>query len=364
MSVASRRAVIVGIMASGAVGIAAQAVKADDPLRALLPPAGAALLVRDGEARDVVVTVGTADATGAPITAQTNFRLASLTKSFTAFAVLQLVGQRFLRLETRLGELFVECPMQFASVQVRHLLTHSAGLREYDELADTSTAQLGDLDVLRLAFASGGPAFEPGSRFAYSNTGYAILAMVIERVTGRRFDAVVHDSIFVPLQMDASTAYVPGFGSVRRRAYGHRVGEGTRTLADQSRFSAVLGDGGVYSSLNDLARWDDALRQGALLPAALHRLMYQVAPVSRRQIDDGHSYGLGWCLSDVSGERWAYHNGKTIGFRSMMARSLDRRRSVVLLVNQEPLDVFPVMGSIWRTLGWNSAIWDQVKDKP
>ena len=194
-------------------------------------------------------------------TPQTNYRLASVTKQFTAASVLLLAQQGKLSMSDRLKRWLPSLPPALDSVTIKHLLTHTSGIVDYEDLIpDSATTQVHDLDVLHLLESKDSTYFKPGTNYRYSNSGYALLALIVERASGKRFAAFLHDRIFASLGMNNTVAYEEGFSIVANRAYGYTMKDSAWVRKDQSVTSAVLGDGGIYSSIDDLAKWDAALR--------------------------------------------------------------------------------------------------------
>ena len=129
----------------------------------------------------------------------------------------------------------------------------------------TAAHQIQDHEVLDLLKQQTRGKSIPGSSWSYSNSGYVVLGLVVAKVSGESFDRFLHDRIFAPLQMSRTLAFISGKNSPPERAYGHNKDEDQFVQADQSSTSATLGDGGIYSNLVDLAKWDTALRTGVLL---------------------------------------------------------------------------------------------------
>ncbi|MEN9938317.1 MAG: hypothetical protein RLZZ387_4896 [Chloroflexota bacterium] len=271
-------------------------------------------------------------------TTTTNYRLASVTKQFTAMAVMLLAEGSRLGYGDPIARFFPGAPAAWERISLRHLLTHTSGLVDYEEIIPPeTTTPLRDQDVLELMLGERRLYSPPGTAYHYSNTGYCLLALVVERVADRPFAAFLHDRIFAPLGMAGTVAYEAGISTVPRRAYGYsRRGHGfVRT--DQSITSSTLGDGGVYSSVEDLALWDRALAEEQLVSA--RTLEAAFAPAV--DLPDGSGgYGFGWYVAAREGLRLVYHTGETVGFRTAILRYLDRRLSVVVLCNRsdaEPL---------------------------
>ena len=319
-----------------------------------------------------------------PCTINTNFRLASVTKQFTAMAVLLLVERRKLSLEDRLTDFFPEFPAYGQQITVRHLLTHTSGLLDYEDLIPPGTTlPVLDQDVLRVLMENTGdspqagvqrvawtenpaenearlkrelqprggrPAetpkrttyFPPGSQFRYSNSGFALLALIVEVRSGETFARFLKDNIFEPLKMANTLAYEQGLAVVPNRAFGHTPkssplspSDGERGSSfertDQSLTSSVLGDGGIYSSVVDLAKWDAALYGRKLVSESTLRVAFSPATATDKP---GRSYGLGWFISEYRGLKEIFHGGDTIGFRTRIARFPEKRLTVIILANR------------------------------
>lgn len=277
------------------------------------------------------------------IDAGTNFRLASFTKQFTAACIMLLARDGKLRYDEPIADFFPDFPAYGKSITVRNLLNHTSGLLDYEDLLMKQyrgvpvdqVPQIHDAGVLKLMEQQSGTEFPPGSKWDYSNTGYAVLAMITEKASGQSFGRFLHERIFKPLKMNDTLAYENGKNEVPLRAYGHiKTDKGWRQ-ADQSPTSAVLGDGGIYSSLNDLIKWDRALREHQLFSEA--EMQPALTPV---QLSDGKSvnYGFGWSLDPYKGHKRMYHDGDSIGFRTTIQRFPDDKLTVIILANREDLD--------------------------
>jgi len=286
---------------------------------------------------------------GAPIDARSNFRLASCTKQFTAMAVLLLVQDGKLRLDETLTDVFPEFPVYGKAITIRNLLNHTSGLAAYEDLMDKLYAgkpwedipQISDAGVFDLMAQQAATKFPPGSAWEYSNSGYCVLARVVEKESGMSFADFLRRRISVPLKMRATVAYEYGKSEVAFRAYGYTKDAGTWLETDQSPTSATLGDGGIYSSLDDLGIWDDALRQHTLLSeAAMRPALAPVALPEDRQGPGGApiKYGFGWFLDPYRGHPRMWHYGESIGFRSVIERFPADGLTIVILANRTDLD--------------------------
>ncbi len=279
----------------------------------------------------------------------TNFRLASVTKQFTAMAVMLLVHDGRLHYEDRLTDVLPDFPAYGKNISIRNLLNHTSGLIDYEDLMaksyggtlPDSAPQIKDAGVVALLKKESATKFTPGEHWSYSNSGYAVLAMVVEKVSGKPFSQFLHDRIFGPLAMANTVAYERGTNQVVDRAYGHTKEDGRWRPTDQSPTSVVLGDGGIYSSLNDLAKWDRGLNEHRLLSAA--EMEAALTPV---KVPDDNvlgpdnkkaTYGFGWFLDPYKGHQRMWHYGETVGFRTAIDRLPDDRLTVIVLCNRADL---------------------------
>ena len=302
---------------------------------------GACVLARHRGAVIFERCVGMAELeTAQRATPETNFRLASVTKQLTATAVMRLVEQGRLSVTTTLREVFPDFPPWADDVTVHRLLTHTAGLVDYEDVMPPGDAQILDAGVLDLLRAQDSTYFPPGSAFRYSNSAYAVLAQIVEARAGRPFADVLATEVFQPLGMTGTVAFEAGRSSVAHRAFGYSAGEdGAWIRTDQSTTSAVLGDGGVYSSLRDLNRWLEVVEgRRALLDSSLVSAVFTEA---RTNDGRGVGYGYGWFLDSVGGRRRIRHEGSTMGFRNAVQRFPAEDLTVLFLSNRN--DVEPAL---------------------
>jgi CubicO group peptidase (beta-lactamase class C family) len=292
-------------------------------------PGASLLVLHDGVAR-VHRGYGLSDLEhGVEAGPSTNYRLASITKQFTASAVLLLVEDGKLALDDRVRQWLPSLPASDDAITLRHLLTHSSGLVDYEDvMPDSVTGQLRDADVLRLLEGQTRTYFAPGTGYRYSNSGYSLLALVVERASGMRFQDFLRERIFLPLGMRDTLAYVQSGPEVPHRAFGYSGIDGRWIRTDQSPTSAVLGDGGIYSSIDDLAKWDAALYDDRLLNEASRRMAF--SPWTKTD-DPAVDYGFGWRITGDS----LWHSGETIGFRNVIVRYPKQRLTVILLSNRD-----------------------------
>jgi len=314
-----------------------------------LEPGAAVLVVKDGRAVFERGYGVTDLRTKRGIDGRTNFRLASVTKPFTAAAVILLAQDGKLGYEDSLTDIFLDFPEYGRAITIRHLLNHTSGLPDYEDLMPSADptlpieqVQIKDAGVLDLLKRQNSGKFAPDTRWAYSNSGYVLLGLVVEKASGRPFAEFLRDRIFAPLKMTGTVAYEHSKNDVPNRAFGHSNDGGRWRETDQSPTSATLGDGGVYSSLSDLLRWDEALRRHALLSEAQMRLALTPVrvPEGPPAEPDGSpaDYGFGWFLNPWKGHARMWHYGETVGFRTAIQRFSDDGLTVVVLCNRTDLD--------------------------
>lgn len=178
-----------------------------------------------------------------------------------------------------------------------------------------------------MLMATEATVFPPGTQYSYSNSGYAVLAMIVEELTGVPFPEFLYKNIFTPVGMSSSVAFVDGVSTVSNRAFGYAVTPDSMVFefADQSTTSAVLGDGGIYSSLDDLMKWDQALYTDTLV--TFETLQKAFTPGLE-------SYGFGWRIEDHNGHLRYSHTGSTSGFRNIIQRYPDDELTIIILTNR------------------------------
>ena len=343
-----------GIVQFAAVADPVPAKQIDDILADLKSnnaPGAAVLVIKNG--REVFKrSYGVTDLrTRKKIDEHTNFRLASVSKQFTAMAVMLLVHDGKLHYDDSLTGVFPDFPQYGKSITVRHLLSHTSGLEDYEDLLMKQYGntpleqipQIKDAGVLELLKQQSRTKFPPGTKWDYSNSGYAVLSLVVEKASGKPFGKFLHDRIFAPLKMNKTIAYEKSKNEVPHRAYGHTKKQYGWHETDQSPTSAVLGDGGIYSSLADLEKWDRALRRHSLLSEAEMRsaITPVKVPDSPPQEPNGSpaEYGFGWFLNPYKGHARMWHYGETVGFRTAIQRFMDDDLTIIVLCNRT--DVSP-----------------------
>ena len=340
---------------------------------------GLAVLVRQNNRTLFEREYGVRDLkTQTAIDAQTNFRLASCTKQFTAMAVMLLVHDGKLRYNESLTEIFPDFQAYGKSITIRNLLNHTSGLPEYEDLMDQASSgqpsrwaadhQIQDAEVLTLLEAQDHGKFAPGTKWSYSNSGYVVLGLIVGKVSGEPFGDFLSERIFKPLKMSRTLAFVKGKNEVPNRAYGYSKKGESLEETDQSSTSATLGDGGVYSNLDDLARWDVALEHHTLLSEA--EMQAALTPFKLPDGSEPHwasdpddtdpqagkpvSYGFGWFLDPYKSHPRMWHYGETVGFKTAIERFTQDKLTVIVLCNRSDLDA-AVLASKVADMSLNEA---------
>lgn len=277
---------------------------------------------------------------GVPITPDTVFSLASVSKQFTAAAVMLLVEQGKVRLDDDIRAYLPELPGYARGIRVRHLIHHTSGLRDYFQLralAGRSEADsLSSAEVLLLLARQRGLNFKPGERYAYSNTGYELLAQIVERASGQSLRAFAAENIFAPLGMHATQFYDDRSLIVAKRAVGHqRRADGSLGIFRSS--FALVGSGGLLSTVEDLARWDRNF-YGNVLGKGGTALIESL--LATQPLNDGtpNDYAAGLGVRSYRGLPTVRHAGRSFGFRSEMVRFPQQRFSVIVLSNLYDVD--------------------------
>lgn len=258
-------------------------------------------------------------------TPATKFRLGSITKQFTAAAILQLAQQGKLSIGDPISKYYTDAPPSWSKVTLKHLLTHTSGIPPYTGLAGferISRQPQTPADLVKLV--QDRPLdFEPGERFEYDNTGYVLLGYVIEKVSGQSYADYLRSHIFEPLGM-ADTGYDDGAAVLAGRAAGYAPRDGGWINAPFVDMSTPFAAGALYSTIDDLLIWDRALDTDKLLTAASRQAMFA---------NYGHGYGFGWRVDRAWDQPRLGHGGAINGFSTAIQRYPDAHLTVVALGN-------------------------------
>jgi D-alanyl-D-alanine carboxypeptidase len=302
-------------------------------------PGASLALVRDGH---IIKAQGYGFANlelKAPATKQTVYEIGSNTKQFTAAAIMMLVEEGKIGLEDSITEYFPEAPQAWRGITIRHLLTHTSGIQNHVAVPHW-------LDVFRtnLAFETTPTRdellnmffklpleFQPGESWAYDNTGYYLLGIIIEQVSGKSYWQFLDERIFKPLGMNATRSTDPQ-PIVRNRASGYEWKnehfENRPVLLPAIAFSA----GSLLSTAEDMAKWDIALTTEKLLKKSSLSQLWTIA-TTKDGLDAPFNYGFGWFIDSYHGHRLVQHSGGTPGFSSVIYRFIDDKLTVIILTN-------------------------------
>jgi CubicO group peptidase (beta-lactamase class C family) len=264
-----------------------------------------------------------------PVTTSAVFQTGSLAKQLTAVAVMLQVEDGRLDLDGPITRYLPGAPDAWKAITVRHLLTHTAGIPDYDERILDYRKDYTEDELTQIAF--GLPLeFPAGSRWNYSNTGYVLLGVIVRKASGRFYGDVLRERVFMPLGM-TSARVISEEDLVMHRASGYRLAGDT--LKNQAWVAPTLNttaDGSLYLSLQDWLTWEQALRQRAVLRAASWEQVF--TPV---RLNSGKTFphGFGWELHDGRGPAWYRHGGSWQGFQTAYLHATDADLSVIVLSN-------------------------------
>jgi CubicO group peptidase (beta-lactamase class C family) len=302
------------------------ASKADDYVRAYVEMnrfSGSVLIARKGE---ILLKKGYGMANyehNVPNTPQAKFRIASLTKSFTALAVLQLQEQGLLNINDSIGKFIPDYP-NGDKITVHHLLSHTSGIPNFTVATDEKARVMPfNLEMTIKKFKDLPLEFSPGEKFEYSNAGYYLLGYIIEKVTGRDYATVIKHNIFEPLGMTDS-GYDHNHLVIKNRAYGYRMEKGELINAKYIHMDNVHASGGLYSTIGDMYLWDRALYTEKLVKQKSLNQMF--TPV-------GKNYGYGWGIVTLFNRKMVGHNGDMEGFQTNITRFIDDDVCIIVLSN-------------------------------
>jgi CubicO group peptidase (beta-lactamase class C family) len=274
----------------------------------------------------------------AAVTPDTIFQSGSVGKQFTATAVMMLVEEGKVGLDDPIKKYFPDAPETWNDIKVKHLLSHTSGLSEYESEARTKPGGPFYMrldyteDELYKRIADMPMDFKTGEDWSYRNTNYVLLGILIHRVTGKFYGDFLQERIFRPLGMNR-TRIISEEDIITRRAAGYRLVKGE--LKNQEWVSPTLNstaDGALYFTVEDLQKWDAALYTEKLLKKASLERMWTVEKLNNGKPNKAN-YGFGWGIRDVNGHRVIAHSGAWQGFTCYIARYVDDRLAIVALTN-------------------------------
>jgi len=276
-------------------------------------------------------------------TPQTKFEIGSLTKQFTATAILQLVEAGKLRLDAPISTYISGLPNAWSHITIHHLLTHRSGIPNTGDLSDYAQGLHHHYTPRELVgLVRDRPLdYEPGTKWKYSNTDYYLLGFLIEQLSGESYAAYLQYHLFEPVAM-ADTGYNSYERILPRRAVGYAREKGELHNAERPDPSIPYSAGAVFSTVEDLLKWDEALYDERIIKRATQDRMFTSYK------ERGEGYGYGWFLTSEEGRQKQYHEGSTFGFASFIARYPNDHLLIVVLSNQEGTDVKSIADTLGR----------------
>ncbi|MBP7496097.1 MAG: beta-lactamase family protein [Bacteroidales bacterium] len=261
------------------------------------------------------------------------FQLASVSKQFTAMAIMILAEEKKLDYDDLVVKHIKDFP--YNNISIRQLLNHTSGLQNYIWLVEkyaSGKINITNKDVLELYKKHKLPLnFIPGTRFSYSNSGYVFLALLIEKISGEDFGVFLKERIFDKLEMINSFVYNKKImDTLKTRAEGHIKGKKyTRIITDNNE-DCIYGDKGVFSTIEDMYRWDKALYEQKLISDSTLKIAFSTSILkNNKEIP----YGFGWRIKEFEGKRVIYHNGWWHGYKTSITRFVDDKNSIIILNN-------------------------------
>jgi CubicO group peptidase (beta-lactamase class C family) len=265
--------------------------------------------------------------TGEKFTPETPSNVGSVTKQFTAMAVMILAERNKLNYDDLAAKYIPEFSRSshLSKITLRHLLTHTSGIPDYGDLG-ISDAGLTPKGLITAILEKEALLAKPGQKYRYSNPGYSLLAIVVERVSGKTFADILETEIFKPVGMSSTFVY----DSPRKRTSAAAVGYDQFEQIDDSGPTAIPGDGGIFSTVDDLFKWDQALYTDKLVRQSTLSKAFTPAKVE----EGTTTYGFGWNVTENAGDENVWHTGSQAGFRAFIERGLTKKITVLMLTNR------------------------------
>lgn len=282
--------------------------------------------------------------TGDDINFDTNFRLASVSKQFIAFGIVSLINMKKLNYNTTITKVFNDLPKYFDKITIKHLLNHTSGIFDYEDMPHKENDhQILDNDIIDFLKTTNTTYFEPGSMYKYSNTAYILLGLIIEKVSGISISEYMDKEVFKQAKMNESIVNLEGITNIKNRAYGHLKDEyGKLFMKDQHWCSATIGDGGLYSSINDLKKWCKYLSDSTnfvdmKVPNYVGENSY-------------NEYGLGIRIIKHNDKEIYYHCGDTIGTNTLLLFSKELNICLIFLTNLGRIDTSIIKDNLLKLI--------------
>jgi len=289
------------------------------------------------------------------LTLNSQFRLASVSKQFTSVAVMKLKQEGKLDYNQKVSSILNDFPHD--NITIKHLLQHTSGIADYIKIISqnyvpqnsTKRDILGNNEILDIFYNSNPKLkFQPGEKYEYSNTGYLVLASIVEEVSKQHFREFLKENIFDPLNMNNTLlySYKEGYDSdIPNRVFGYSLNEEKDgyELNDYHVVNDVRGDGGIYSTINDLFKWNMALLDYKVVPKKLLDEAWRVGTLNN---GEDFGYGYGWVIGERTKPKSVFHSGGWVGFVTYLYNEIDTKSGYVILTNDSSRVLVDIINSI------------------
>jgi D-alanyl-D-alanine carboxypeptidase len=312
---------------------AGRADQVDDFIKAEMQkreiPGLALAIAKNGELRTTAYGVANLE-WKIPATPETVFEIGSVTKQFTAAAIMLLVQEGKLALNDPIAKHLTETPSHWANITVRHLLNHTSGIKNYTGIDKgfELTERLTEEQFVKL-IGTYPLDFEPGDSWKYCNSAYNLLGYIVENLSGKKYMEFLGERIFTPLQMNTTTNREPG-NVIPFRASGYEKNKKGEFINRDYDLTDIFSAGAIVSTVGDMAKWDAALYSEKILTASSKQEMWTATKLNK---DGSKNYGLGWYVATFNGRKNIWHSGSTSGFSASFQRFPDDNLTIIVLCN-------------------------------
>ncbi|MCA9217350.1 MAG: serine hydrolase, partial [Planctomycetales bacterium] len=294
-----------------------------------------------------------------PASVSTKFRIGSVSKQFTAAAILKLQEEGKLSVSDKLSKFLPDFP-RGDEVTLEHLLIHTSGIKSYTSkpgFVATMTKPTTEIDLIN-SFKNDPYDFDPGDRYSYNNSGYFLLGHIVGNVSGKGYADYLQEAFFTPLGMSNSGVHSPEL-DLEHEAVGYKIENRKPSLATDWHMSQAGGAGAIYSTISDLHKWNEALFNGKVLSADSLQMAH-----SPKTLNDGSlsNYGYGWAIGSHRGLQTINHSGGLDGFLSYLIRYPSENTTIVVFVNASPTGHLPPPTEIAKQLG-ETVLWEKMDEQ-
>lgn len=277
------------------------------------------------------------------ITSFSNFRLASVSKQFIAFGIVDLILKGMLSFDTCIKTIFIELPDYFKDITVMNLLNHTSGIYDYEDMPhQEDDPQLQDDDIITFLKTTDKTYFKVGTKYKYSNTAYILLGLIIKKISGQSIGEYLEQNVFNKAGMFSTKVNYQGITEIDNRAYGHLLENNELVVQDQYWCSATIGDGGIYSSINDLKKW------AMYLVNTPH--FQEMRKANYLGPNEYNCYGLGLRIIQHNNKEIIYHCGDTIGTNTLLLFSQELNLILIFLTNLGGIDTEIIKNNLLEIL--------------